>query len=74
MMVGVRKFSVAVSVVCGLSVVLGTAEPVHAETLTIGAAYSLKAAFQEILPMFEREYGSTVRGRLRSVAHASPAN
>lgn len=41
--------------------VLVTGEPVQAETLTIGAAHSLKGAFQEILPMFEREYGTTVR-------------
>lgn len=61
MMVGIRKFSIAVGVVCGLSGVLGTTVPLHAETLRIGAAYSLKAAFQEILPMFEREYGSTVQ-------------
>ncbi len=31
-----------------------------AETLTVGASHTLKAAFQEIIPMFEREHGATV--------------
>jgi molybdate transport system substrate-binding protein len=35
--------------------------PVHAQDLTIGAAHSLKGAFEEIVPMFEREYGANVR-------------
>lgn len=41
--------------------VAATGEPVYAESLTIGAAPSLKTAFQEIVPMFEREYGATVQ-------------
>ncbi|MEK6804312.1 MAG: molybdate ABC transporter substrate-binding protein [Nitrospirota bacterium] len=35
--------------------------PAQAESLTIGAAYSLKPAFQEIVPIFEREYGAAVK-------------
>lgn len=31
------------------------------ETLTVAAAPSLKAVFQHIVPMFEKEYGATVR-------------
>jgi molybdate transport system substrate-binding protein len=33
----------------------------QAEPLTIGATPSLRAAFHEILPLFEKEYGATVR-------------
>jgi molybdate transport system substrate-binding protein len=60
-MAGIRKFSMAMVVVSGLAGVGATGERVHAETLTIGADHSLKAAFHEILPMFESEYGATVR-------------
>jgi len=60
-MTGIRKFSLAMAVVCGLGSVIVTAGHVQAETLTIGATHSMKSAFQEILPMFEREYGATVR-------------
>lgn len=60
-MTGIRRFSMAVAVVSGLAGVLGTAWSVQAETLTVAAAPSLKAAFQEILPMFQSEYGATVR-------------
>ena len=59
-MTGLRKFSMAIAIVCGLIGVLATGEPAQAEDLTIGAAHSLRGAFQEILLMFEREYGATV--------------
>ena len=36
------------------------ASPVWAEPLTVGAPPSLRPAFSEILPMFEREYGAPV--------------
>ncbi|MDE3243600.1 MAG: molybdate ABC transporter substrate-binding protein [Nitrospirota bacterium] len=58
--VGIRKFSMAMAIISGLAGVVATGEPVQAENLTIGAAHSLKGAFEEILPMFEREYGATV--------------
>ena len=57
-MAGFRKFSVALAVVSGFVGVIATGGVVLAETLTIGAAPSLKGAFQEIIPMFEREYGA----------------
>lgn len=60
-MTGIRNLTVAIAVTCGLAGVVATENPVQAETLTIGAAPSLKAAFQEIVPMFEREYGATVQ-------------
>lgn len=59
-MAGIKTFSMALAIgglVCGMV----TSEPARAEGLTIGAAYSLKGAFEEILPMFESEYGTTVR-------------
>jgi molybdate transport system substrate-binding protein len=59
-MAGILKFGMTVAVVGGLVGVLATGERAQAETLTIGAAPSLKAAFQEILPMFEKEQGATV--------------
>ena len=58
-MVGIRKFSIAMAVVGGLAGVIGG--PVQAETLTVAAAHSLRAPFQEIVPLFEQEYGETVR-------------
>lgn len=60
-MTGIRTVSLAVVVVGGLMGVAATGERVQAESLTVGAAHSLKPAFQEIVPMFEREYGATVQ-------------
>lgn len=57
----IRKFTLAMAVVGGLAAVIMIGEPVQAEPLTIGAAHSLKPAFQEIVPIFEKEYGETVR-------------
>lgn len=68
-MTGIRKVQVAIAAVCGLAILVASANLVQAETLTIGAAPSLKAAFQEIVPMFEREYGASVQ----VVYGASPA-
>jgi molybdate transport system substrate-binding protein len=59
-MSGIRKFSIAMVVVGGLAGVGATGESVQAENLTIAAAHTLKPAFEEIVPMFEREYGATV--------------
>jgi molybdate transport system substrate-binding protein len=58
-MAGIRGFSMAMAIV-GFAGILATGERVQAEDLTIGAAHSLRGAFQEILLMFEREYGATV--------------
>lgn len=53
--------TVAMAVAIGLAGALANASPVRAEPLTIGAGHSLKTAFQEIVPMFEREHGATVQ-------------
>jgi molybdate transport system substrate-binding protein len=50
----------AVVIISGLAGVVATGDPVQAETLTVAAAHSLKAPFQEILPIFEKEYGVAV--------------
>ncbi len=60
-MTGIRKFSIPMTIVSVFAGVIATGEPVRAENLTIGAAPSLKRAFQEIVPMFEKEYGATIR-------------
>lgn len=60
-MAGIRTFSMAMAIVGGLAGVVATAEGVKAGSMTIGADHSLKPAFREIVPMFEREYGATVR-------------
>jgi molybdate transport system substrate-binding protein len=60
-MTGIRKFSMAMAAAAGFVGIVATGECVQAGDLIIGAAPSLKAAFQEIIPMFETEYGATVR-------------
>ncbi|MGD9728024.1 MAG: molybdate ABC transporter substrate-binding protein [Nitrospiraceae bacterium] len=66
-MKGLRTVSLALAITGGLAWVTATGQPAMADdstqagSLTIGAAHSLKGAFQEILPMFEQEYGATVR-------------
>lgn len=57
---GILEFRRALAMVIGLGGGLAIGEPVQAENLTIGAAYSLKAAFQEVVPMFESEFGTRV--------------
>ena len=60
-MMGLRRFTMAMALVGGLVGAMATGQPAQAESLTIGAAHSLRGAFQEVIPMFEREYGATVR-------------
>lgn len=60
-MTGFRKFGVAMAVVFGFAGNVATEGAVQAETLTVAAAHSLKGAFQDIVPMFEEEYGVTVQ-------------
>ena len=57
----IRTFSWALCIAGVIAGVVTTEEPAQAESLTVGAAYSLRTAFQEIVPMFEREYGATVQ-------------
>jgi molybdate transport system substrate-binding protein len=61
-MTALRTFSMVLAVVTGFlgGFGLGIGEAVQAETLTVGAAPSMKAALQQILPMFESEYGAKV--------------
>ena len=71
-MAGIKTFGMAMAIVGGLGGGMAMGEPVQAEGLTIGAAHSLKGAFEEILPMFESEYGTTVRvvyGPTQSLRH-----
>lgn len=60
-MTGFRKLGRAIALVGGILGVLATGNPVQAESLTIGAAPSLRSALQEIVPMFEKEYGAAVK-------------
>jgi molybdate transport system substrate-binding protein len=60
-MTAIRKFSILIAVVCLFSAIIANGDRVHAETLTVGAAHSLMPAFQEIVPLFEKEYGVTVQ-------------
>ncbi len=61
-MAHIRKFSLAVMLVSGLAG-LGMGTPARGETLTVAAAPSLRAPFQEILRIFEHEYGVPVEVR-----------
>ncbi|GJL67985.1 MAG: molybdate ABC transporter substrate-binding protein [Nitrospirales bacterium] len=60
-MMGIRNFAMAIALVVGILGVAATGEPVQAEALTIGAAPSLRAALQEIVPMFEKEYDAAIK-------------
>ncbi len=58
--VNIRKFKVAIAALIGVAAIVGTWEPGQAEPLTVGASPSLKPAFSDLLPMFERESGAAV--------------
>ncbi len=58
---GIRRLSMTVATLCGISAAILTGGYAHAETLTVGAPPSLRTALTEILPMFEREYGVPVK-------------
>jgi molybdate transport system substrate-binding protein len=55
-----RTSRAVIAAIAGVTAVTWFWLPVHAESLTIGAPPSLRPAFSEILPMFEREYGAPV--------------
>src|SRR4029078_11640789 len=59
---GIRKLAITVVLVCGVAG-LGMGAPARGETLTVAADQSLRAPFQEILRMFEKEYGVPVEVR-----------
>ena len=54
-----RLVKIVFAVLAGLAAV-GMEAPIQAEPLTVGAPHSLRAAFKEIVPMFERESGASV--------------
>ena len=56
----IQTFKVVIATLAGLAAIVGTWHPVEAEPLTVGAPPSLRPAFSDILPMFERESGATV--------------
>ena len=56
----IRTLKLLIAVVTLVVAVLGIDRPTRAESLTVGAPPSLRAAFNEIVPMFEREYGVPV--------------
>lgn len=59
---GIEKVAtVVLAAAIGFAEILTGGSPARAEALTIGAGHSLKPAFQEIIPMFEREHGATVQ-------------
>ena len=55
-----RTFKVVIAALAGLAASVGSWYPAQAEPLTVGAPPSFRAAFNEILPMFEREYSTSV--------------
>ena len=57
----IRRFKIIIAAIAGLAAIVGTWEPIKAEPLTVGAPPSLRPAFSEILPMFEREHGAAVQ-------------
>lgn len=59
-MTGVWKFRITMAIICGLTGIVGTWGTAKAEPLMIGAPPSLRATLDEILPIFEKEYGATV--------------
>src|SRR5262250_534564 len=58
--VDIRMFKIVIPALAGLAAIVGTWHPVEAEPLTVGAPPSLRPAFSDILPMFEREHGAAV--------------
>jgi ABC-type molybdate transport system substrate-binding protein len=58
--VDIRTLKVVIAVLAGWAV-LAICKPLQAEPLAVGAPPSLGAAFGEILPMFEQEYGVAVK-------------
>jgi len=52
--------NLVIAAVVGLAAIIGMCEPIQAEPLTVGAPPSLRAALQEIVPLFEQEYRAAV--------------
>lgn len=58
---GILSFSRAMAIVSGLASIVVTGGYAKAEPLTVGAPPTLKGALNKILPMFEKEHGTTVQ-------------
>ena len=58
--VDVPMTKLVIAAVVGLAAIVGMCEPIQAEPLTVGAPPSLRAALQEIVPLFEQEYRAAV--------------
>ncbi len=58
--VDVPMTKLVIAVVVGLAAIVGMCEPIQAEALAVGAPPSLRAALQEIVPLFEQEYRAAV--------------
>ena len=56
----IPTFKIVIAAVIGANAIVASGLPVQAESLTVGAPPSLRPAFSEILPMFEREYGAPI--------------
>ncbi len=56
----IRTLTKLIIAIVGLAAIVGAGEPVQAEPLIVGAPPSLRPAFSDILPMFEREYNAAV--------------
>jgi molybdate transport system substrate-binding protein len=59
--VNIRKFKLMIAALAGLATIVSMWEPLQAEPLTVGAPPSLRAAFDEMVPMFEQEYGAGIK-------------
>jgi molybdate transport system substrate-binding protein len=59
--VRLRQLSITITLAICAQAGLGMGAPASGEPLSLAAAPSLKAPFEEILPMFEQEYGVPVR-------------
>ena len=77
-MIQIRKFIVVVALAGGITG-LGFGAPARSETLTVAAAPTLRAALQEIVPMFEKEHAASVHVQYgpaqtfrRQIEHGTP--
>jgi len=58
--VDVSMTKLVIAALVGLAGIVGMCEPIQAEPLTVGAPPSLRAALQEIVPLFEQEHRAAV--------------
>ena len=56
----IRTSRIGIAFVVGMLAIVTSQLSAQAEALTVGAPPSLRPAFSEILPMFEREYGAPI--------------